>query len=139
MRIADGRPLYWAAPRTTIASAGRRSSWLPTSPDPPGRPADDRDRADDADADDAEERPLHARMRGGVGRERDRIREPATAVGQRPWHFLYFWPDPHQHGSLRPIRAPDGVNPGFASPVRRAAAVAAVEPGGRHRIRGDAA
>ena len=28
---------------------------------------------------------------------------------QAPWHFLYFWPDPHQHGSLRPIRAPDGV------------------------------
>src|SRR4051812_19351647 len=31
---------------------------------------------------------------------------------QRPWHFLYFAPDPHQHGSLRPIRSPLGVNPG---------------------------
>src|SRR5947207_6909950 len=22
---------------------------------------------------------------------------------QAPWHFLYFLPEPHQHGSLRPI------------------------------------
>ena len=36
---------------------------------------------------------------------------------QRPWHFLYFWPEPHQHGSLRPIRAPVGVKPGFACPA----------------------
>src|SRR6478735_7020044 len=28
---------------------------------------------------------------------------------QAPWHFLYLAPDPHQHGSLRPIRAPVGV------------------------------
>src|SRR6185503_13387798 len=31
LRIADGRPLYWAAPRTTIASTAWRSSRLPTS------------------------------------------------------------------------------------------------------------
>src|SRR3954447_27011948 len=24
-------------------------------------------------------------------------------AAQAPWHFLYFLPDPHQHGSLRPI------------------------------------
>ena len=28
---------------------------------------------------------------------------------QRPWHFLYLLPDPHQHGSLRPMRSPVGV------------------------------
>ena len=37
----------------------------------------------------------------------------ATRSRQRPWHFLYFAPEPHQHGSLRPIRAPVGVKPGF--------------------------
>ena len=26
-----------------------------------------------------------------------------------PWHFLYFFPEPHQHGSLRPIALPSGV------------------------------
>jgi hypothetical protein len=26
---------------------------------------------------------------------------------------LYFAPDPHQHGSFRPMRLPLGVNPGF--------------------------
>src|SRR4030095_2951276 len=26
--------------------------------------------------------------------------------GQAPWHFLYFLPLPHEHGSLRPIRGP---------------------------------
>src|SRR4029078_9572029 len=24
---------------------------------------------------------------------------------------LYFWPEPHQHASLRPMRTPDGVKP----------------------------
>ncbi len=28
-------------------------------------------------------------------------RVPAPAVGL-PWHFLYFFPEPHGHGSLRP-------------------------------------
>ena len=32
-----------------------------------------------------------------------------ASAAQRPWHFLYLAPDPHQHGSLRPIRAPVGV------------------------------
>ena len=31
-----------------------------------------------------------------------------SAGAQRPWHFLYLAPDPHQHGSLRPIRSPVG-------------------------------
>ena len=50
---------------------------------------------------------------------------PATggpAPSQRPWHFLYLAPEPHQHGSLRPIRAPLGVNPGFGPSAERAAA-----------------
>src|SRR5262249_58962406 len=29
-----------------------------------------------------------------------RREQPAHA---RPWHFLYFFPDPHGHGSFRPI------------------------------------
>src|SRR5206468_12645751 len=29
--------------------------------------------------------------------------EQQAAGAQAPWHFLYFLPDPHQHGSLRPI------------------------------------
>src|SRR5688572_7775461 len=36
---------------------------------------------------------------------------------QRPWHFLYFWPEPHQQTSLRPIRSPDGVYPGRGPPA----------------------
>src|SRR3954469_15856151 len=27
----------------------------------------------------------------------------ASGGAQAPWHFLYFLPEPHQHGSLRPI------------------------------------
>src|SRR6478672_10561734 len=44
-------------------------------------------------------------------------RTNARSRAQRPWHFLYFAPEPHQHGSLRPIRAPLGVNPGFGPPA----------------------
>ena len=99
-KTGDGRPSYWAAPRTTIASAGRARR---------GRPAS------------------QMRIRR-VGR---RPRRPATAIraisrsarttpadaaGQRPWHFLYLAPEPHQHGSLRPIRAPVGVKPGPRRP-----------------------
>jgi hypothetical protein len=49
------------------------------------------------------------------GRRRDPEQEQPdegahrSGRAQRPWHFLYFAPDPHQHGSLRPIRAPAGV------------------------------
>src|SRR5437764_8660281 len=36
-----------------------------------------------------------------------RAAEPSTpgslGLGYAPWHFLYFFPLPHQHGSLRPI------------------------------------
>ena len=41
---------------------------------------------------------------------------------QRPWHFLYLAPEPHQHGSLRPIRAPVGVKPGPGAAARSRAA-----------------
>src|SRR4029077_13545768 len=40
-------------------------------------------------------------------------RAPRSTGPQAPWHFLYFLPDPHQHGSLRPIlvlRDPDAVS-----------------------------
>src|SRR5713101_3560251 len=35
---------------------------------------------------------------------------------QRPWHLLYFLPDPHQHGSLRPtlLAAPRPLTPEVA-------------------------
>lgn len=26
-----------------------------------------------------------------------------SAIAQRPWHFLYFFPDEHGHGSFRPV------------------------------------
>ena len=67
---------------------------------------------------------------------RTRSLRPGTASG-RPWHFLYFWPDPHQHGSLRPIRAPDGVNPGrtLAARARVAGGVARAA----HRVGREAA
>ena len=46
-----------------------------------------------------------------------RLAEEAREVrDQRPWHFLYLAPEPHQQGSLRPIRAPVGVYPGRAPP-----------------------
>ena len=41
-----------------------------------------------------------------------------------PWHFLYFFPEPHGHGSFRPTRGPllriGSVT--FASPVLPSAA-----------------
>ena len=48
---------------------------------------------------------------GGHEPEEDDTNEGPTRTGgaQRPWHFLYLAPEPHQHGSLRPIRAPVGV------------------------------
>src|SRR5438132_3273933 len=33
----------------------------------------------------------------------DDQRADPDAAPQAPWHFLNFLPDPHQHGSLRPI------------------------------------
>ena len=91
-KTGDGRPSYWAAPMTTIASAGRCSSRSPWSPDPEGRVA-----ADDEDDGRPRDDERRARVDGPV------------ADAQRPWHFLYLAPEPHQHGSLRPIRAPVGV------------------------------
>src|SRR5919108_620464 len=44
------------------------------------------------------------------------------ASGQAPWHFLYFLPEPHQQGSLRPIfsrslftRVPSGAGGAVAA------------------------
>jgi hypothetical protein len=36
------------------------------------------------------------------------IKPPLHKTNQafRPWHFLYFFPEPHGHGSLRPTFAP---------------------------------
>src|ERR671936_406622 len=46
------------------------------------------------------------------------------ASPQAPWHFLYFLPEPHQHGSLRPIfsrslltRVPCGPGGAVAAPA----------------------
>ena len=44
-RSATGRPLYWAAPRTTIASAGRPLVLVALVPDPPRRVGEDDERA----------------------------------------------------------------------------------------------
>src|SRR6201992_4054166 len=34
------------------------------------------------------------------------VDEATARAAQAPWHFLYFLPDPHQQGSLRPICSP---------------------------------
>lgn len=36
-----------------------------------------------------------------------------VAYASAPWHFLYFLPEPHGHGSFRPIFAP--VRTGFGA------------------------
>src|SRR4051812_37312835 len=52
-----------------------------------------------------------ARQGTAVLRRRTAQRSSTAAAARRlqrrraqaPWHFLYFLPEPHQHGSLRPI------------------------------------
>src|SRR5439155_8605493 len=39
----------------------------------------------------------------GAGLVRSGAVAPGVDAPQAPWHFLYFLPDPHQQGSLRPI------------------------------------
>jgi hypothetical protein len=39
----------------------------------------------------------------GAPRRRGRAIDIGAVERQAPWHFLNFLPDPHQHGSLRPI------------------------------------
>src|SRR5271170_3588786 len=34
------------------------------------------------------------------------VNSTPTAYPSNPWHFLYFLPDPHGHGSLRPTLSP---------------------------------
>ncbi len=88
----DGRPSYWAAPMTTIASAAGPFVAVALVPDPVGGIAADRDAGDQPRDDQPSEQ-----------------RAPTASADQRPWHFLYFAPEPHQQGSLRPIRSPVGV------------------------------
>lgn len=45
-----------------------------------------------------------------IYRKPDGKRDPATAVQLRPQHFLYFFPDPHGHGSFRPTLPEDAAN-----------------------------
>ncbi len=114
-KTGDGRPSYWAAPRTTIASAGLRALVrVALLPDPEGRVA--------RDGEAAPARPATTTAANMPARA-----EAAPGVAQRPWHFLYFGPEPHQHGSLRPTsrRRPGALWPGAHRPV---AAPAAASP-----------
>src|SRR6266571_2582229 len=75
--ISLGTPM-----RIGLASIGRR--WREIN----RRPSRDRDAA--------RERPV-GRSQGAV-----RAHSLAAASSSLPWHFLYFLPEPHGHGSLRP-------------------------------------
>src|SRR5262249_46313423 len=45
--------------------------------------------------------PLHAGPPPAISKEPSVL--PGPRRGYAPWHFLNFFPEPHQHGSLRPI------------------------------------
>src|SRR5438309_1978528 len=53
---------------------------------------------------------------GAVGRPRSATggagHGPARPA-QEPWHFLYFFPEPHQHGSFRPMFSRSLFTTGF--------------------------
>ena len=105
----DGRPSYWAAPRTTIASAGRLLVAVALLPDPEGRVARRRTRRSARPA-------TMMRPRSRITRRRSASRVSARGTS------CTSGPEPHQHGSLRPIRAPDGVKPGRSAARPPAAA-----------------
>src|SRR3982751_6222388 len=47
-------------------------------------------------------------------------RGAACAIGiTAPWHFLYFFPLPQGHGSLRPVGIEDDVRDGASSILKR--------------------
>ena len=116
-------------PSTTIASAGALVVALALRPDAV-----------------ASHSPRRWRCRGRPARPHPAGRAPSNAVSsgdangshalrQRPWHFLYLAPEPHQHGSLRPIRAPLGVKPGFGPPPADGAAARRPRRAGRRATR----
>src|SRR5690606_8698294 len=55
--------------------------------------------------------------RGEHQRDRERARHAASHAAS-PWHFLYFLPLPHEHGSLRPTFSDATMVP-WRSPGRR--------------------
>src|SRR6266705_1045529 len=65
----------------------------------PGGPAQSRKAASDAAAPAAS----NASRVNAPGRRRIIVAELIERLGQAPWHFLYFFPEPHQHGSFRPM------------------------------------
>src|SRR5881397_1123903 len=52
----------------------------------------------------------------------------AECLIQAPWQRLYFLPDPHQHGSLRPILGPALAGCRGAVPALLLAVATAAEP-----------
>ena len=77
---------------------------LALRPDPVRRVPGGQGHAEAGGPDQPQQVPNHRRVRR-------RLSQTATPdpLGQRPWHFLYLAPEPHQHGSFRPILAPLGV------------------------------
>src|SRR5438874_862209 len=65
----------------------------------PGGPAQSNRAARDAAAPAAS----NASRVNAPGRRRTIGPELTEPLCQAPWHFLYFLPEPHQHGSLRPM------------------------------------
>src|SRR5213080_2242240 len=68
---------------------------------------------------------------GGPGCRRARSLSGLRRRRQTPWHFLYFLPEPHQQGSLRPILALRCADIAATAPPPTAVDVtAAALPGG---------
>ena len=70
-----------------------------------------------------------ARPERPAGAGRAAGRGGARASSDSRWHFLYFWPLPHQQGSLRPGRAARVAASVMASDLRRDGAAEARRPG----------
>ena len=51
----------------------------------------------------------HAQQRRRPSRREPDQRPAHAGRGHRPWHFLYFRPEPQKQTSLRPIRRPSGA------------------------------
>jgi hypothetical protein len=81
---------------------------LPYLPDPEGCVGGECARAESEGERDEKEVPNPLLPAETGPRRRTGRGEVARPRAYRPWHFLYFIPDPHQQWSLRPIRTPDG-------------------------------
>ena len=141
-KTGDGRPSYWAAPEDDDRAG--RPVLVAAAPGPRSGTSRTRRAAATTASPTKQMRPTIADHAIG------RCGEPSR---HRPWHFLYFRPEPQKHGSLRPIRWPAGVNPGRRPPAaplagrtaddlvaeRLADAPGRLGPLGRPRVAGDAA